>query len=487
MNLSASDIYSLYRPQKCERRIFLRKHNIPEAEAGDFEKLIIELGQRHEAEHLASFPKYADLSQGSLDERIEKTREAIDSNADVIYQGVLTAKLPGTEDMVIGIPDFLILKAQTYKIRDCKLARHADEDRHPEILLQLQLYGWLFEETVKKPVRGLEVYLGDRTLASIPIEKDNSVLEIMNKIRLLSMQSDEPYSPVGWSKCDGCGFDNRCWKIAKDTNDPAMVIGIDQAIAVALRDQGVKTIDELLERHTEETLSEVKKLRGDKLVKVGKIAERILLQAEALKSKQHRLIKQLELPSSANMVMFDLEGLPPQFDELDKIYLWGTQVFGENRGEYLPSLAGFGVDGDREGWFHFLENCRTIFKEHEDIPFVHWHHYETTKVKSYIERYGDQNGLGQRVLDNCVDLLVITRDSLVLPEYSYSLKVIEARAGFKRSMEEFGGDWSIVQYIRAVETEDDDLRKKMMDDIIKYNQEDLEATWAVLQWLRTIK
>ena len=51
-------------------------------------------------------------------------------------------------------------------------------------------------------------------------------------------------------------------------------------------------------------------------------------------------------------------------------------------------------------------------------------------------------------------------------------------------MTEFGGDWSIVQYIRAVETEDENLRQEIMDEILKYNEEDLKATWAVLQWLR---
>jgi predicted RecB family nuclease len=60
-----------------------------------------------------------------------------------------------------------------------------------------------------------------------------------------------------------------------------------------------------------------------------------------------------------------------------------------------------------------LENSARIFQKYGDIPFIHWHHYETTKVKSYMDRYGDQKGIAQRVLKNCVDLLIITRDSLV--------------------------------------------------------------------------
>ena len=88
-------------------------------------------------------------------------------------------------------------------------------------------------------------------------------------------------------------------------------------------------------------------------------------------------------------------------------------------------------------------------------------------------------------MKNCVYLFKIIRESLVLPGRSYSLKVLEKRAGFERTMDEFGGNWSIVQYVRAVETQDEDQRKRIMDDILRYHKEDLEATWAVLEWLRS--
>ena len=39
-------------------------------------------------------------------------------------------------------------------------------------------------------------------------------------------------------------------------------------------------------------------------------------------------------------------------------------------------------------------------------------------------------------------------------------------------------------HIRAIETNDEKLREEMISEILKYNKEDLEATWAVLQWLK---
>ncbi len=74
------------------------------------------------------------------------------------------------------------------------------------------------------------------------------------------------------------------------------------------------------------------------------------------------------VPVHPNYVMFDLEGLPAYCDDLEKIYLWGLQVFGNQPGEFLPAVAGFGDDGDEQGWKDFLTNVETIFEEHGDIP-----------------------------------------------------------------------------------------------------------------------
>jgi predicted RecB family nuclease len=183
--------------------------------------------------------------------------------------------------------------------------------------------------------------------------------------------------------------------------------------------------------------------------------------------------------------MFDLEGMPPHLDELDKIYLWGAQVFGENPSEFKVALSGFGADGDREGWIGFLENAKQIFEAYGDIPWVHWAPYEDTYLGRYIDRYGDPDGIAARVRGaNLLDLLTVTRDSLVLPLPSLSLKVVEDYVGFERKEAEYGGGaWAMATF-EAAETNDEGKRKELMDKIIAYNREDLEATWKVFQWLK---
>lgn len=485
MNLTASDIYSLHSPSKCPGRVYYRQHGYEEAAPGPFEQVIFRLAERHEREHLGTFPHAVDLSEGPISERSRRTLDAINQGSQVIYQGVLIAdtELVGIPVRILGIPDFLIHKDDGYIVRDSKLAQRIDA--HREISLQLQLLGWLLEQTSGKPPISLEVHNGANEILPITYDGGESALAEMTQILQMKMATEAPYTPVGWSKCGGCGFMDHCWTEAEACKDVALLVGIDQGLAVELRNRGIVTYHDLLKRFDAETLSDISRPWGQRYQRVGKKSESILRMAEAMVTGREIYLDSPRIPRSANYVMFDLEGLPPYCDELEKIYLWGTQVYGEQPGEFTPAVAGFGEGGDEQGWRDFLRNARAIFDEYGDIPYVHWASYEKTKISLYIERYGDPEGIAQRVLDNLLDLLPITRNSVALPLPSYSLKVIEKHVGFQRTMDEFGGDWSIARYIEAVETEDETLRKDVMDEILQYNQEDLEATWAVFQWLRS--
>jgi predicted RecB family nuclease len=174
---------------------------------------------------------------------------------------------------------------------------------------------------------------------------------------------------------------------------------------------------------------------------------------KAMELGQELILKAPDIPDAPNYLMFDLEGLPPQYEESDKVYLWGMQVFGNKPTGFLAAVAGFGTDGDKQGWFDFLARAKQIFSDYGDIKFVHWADYEKTNVKRYIDRYGDPEGIAARVQANLLDLLDVAEESIVLPLPSYSLKVIEQHIGYKRTQEEYGGQWSMAQYIEAVDQE----------------------------------
>ncbi len=191
MDLSAATIYSLHCPSVCELRPWLLAHGEPQAEPGAYQQVLVRLGQRHEASHLAELGDVTDLSEGTFEERIDRTRELIELGERVLYQPVFQSTIPidGAEVRVVGIPDFLIRDGSAYRVRDCKLSLHADEEHHPEILRQIELYGWLFEQAVGTPPIALEVVLGDSSIVDVPYDGGDRAICTLREIKLTTWRN----------------------------------------------------------------------------------------------------------------------------------------------------------------------------------------------------------------------------------------------------------------------------------------------------------
>ena len=119
----------------------------------------------------------------------------------------------------------------------------------------------------------------------------------------------------------------------------ALVPKVDQALVRALRESGVVSYDDLLVQFDEQRLAHFERGHGGRKRKVGAAAKPILRSAQALAFGKEIVIQAPVVPQARNYAMFDLEGLPPQLDELEKIYLWGIQVYGAEPSEYLGAAA----------------------------------------------------------------------------------------------------------------------------------------------------
>jgi len=482
LTVTASDIVSLYRPSKCNLRIYLNEKGYPKDEESPYEAVLRKLGQRHEERYLSTIGPYENLGVGNPDDRVSQTSRHIRKGTPSIYHGLLRAnmRIEDGEVLVIGEPDFIVRSGDSYIIRDAKISRRITKADHTEILLQLQLYSWLYQQMTGKQSAGLEVYSGREIIEIIP-QEEGQVLGLVEEITELKRAKSEPYSPVGWSKCGGCTFRSTCWPRAEKSQDISLVPRLDQGLARDLMTRGISTISGLLDHYTEETLAVVQRPWGTKTQKVGKLAIPIIRSARALKAGEAIPIQRPIVPVSNNYAMFDIEGMPPYLNEMEKIYLWGLQVYGKKPGPFLAATGGFGPDGDRLAWENFLINAKRVFDEYGDIPFIHWHTYEKTHVTTYLERWGDSDGVAERILKNLLDLLRVTQESIALPLPSYSLKVVEKYYGYERKLPEANGNWAMAKYIEATETEDENERNRVIDTIKAYNNEDIEAMWEVMK------
>lgn len=248
MILTASDFYVYHRPSKCNLRVYLKHRGETEDPPGPYEEVLRKLGLRHEQSHLQTFPSYIDLSPGSIDQREQQTKDQVAQGSPVLYQPVLMARavLDGVGCDIIGEPDFLINESGQYTIRDSKISRRINEKDHPEILRQLEIYGWLYEQTFGEPPLSLQVHSGTGEIVNLSYDGGILALKALKEILGLRRAVIGPYTAVGWTKCGSCGFNGRCWERAVRERNVALVAGVDQGLTNALHDIGINTVDEFL-------------------------------------------------------------------------------------------------------------------------------------------------------------------------------------------------------------------------------------------------
>jgi predicted RecB family nuclease len=298
MSFAASEFHGYYQLKPCALRVYLHAKGIEAAKPDAYHQLLVKLGERHEQRHLNQLGNYFH-ARGNVGE----TKKAFAQKENVIYQPQMEVGHPTYGD-VVGRPNFFIRDHDGYLIRDCKLSRRFNEDDHPEIFRQLELYDWLYEQTFGNPPVRLEAYMGDGQIQTVPHCPDRA-LEVLAFIQGIKQLAEEPFEAIGWSKCLDCGYNDYCWRRAKETRAVGMLLGVDQALACTFYKQKLTSYDELLSKYDEGSLSEVEKEVGGKIRKVGTAARKILNHAKAFQTGQMIRLQAPTVESAPNLVMFD--------------------------------------------------------------------------------------------------------------------------------------------------------------------------------------
>src|SRR5260221_13145373 len=168
---SATDIVNFL---GCRHASFLDRRNIdnpgPVAEDDPYLVLLQEKGVEHERRYLETLRRDGRqvveiAGEGSLEDRVARTREAMAAGAEIIYQGaLLSGKWHGYADFLIRVPLASRLGPFSYEPIDTKLARSAK----PKHVLQLCVYALLLAaEQGLMPPR-IHIVLGDGSTASLP-------------------------------------------------------------------------------------------------------------------------------------------------------------------------------------------------------------------------------------------------------------------------------------------------------------------------------
>jgi uncharacterized protein len=461
---------------------------------GSLAELLIEKGSTHERDCLLSLENEGrsvyQVPGRNPDETfvqwVARIGNPMESGVDVIYQ------MPFVHEGIRGIADFLVRVDSPddgfyeYEPVDAKLTRTEGKPGH---VLQLCFYADALEALTGRPPRDMHLWLGSGDQESLRVEEFRPYWRRLRGqlAHLLNVDLIEGTRPVPCTHCDYCEFNEICETRWRGEDSLVYVANIRPPDRVALEAAGVRTVVELSTRR-----DVVPDLRLENLDRLSRQASlQVASRTHPLDPPVFELVAATDDPvyghgfdllpaPDAGDVFFDFEGHPFWSAQHDLFFLSGL---------YYQDQAGQWVYDAR--WAHDLEAQASMVKElveflerrRQAFPMMHVYHYNHTE-RSALERL--TRGTKSEVLLTTlvdtglfVDLFVIARNAIQVGTESYGLKYLERLSGFERRGGIEQGAGAVVEYDHYMKS----LDATLLEDIARYNEDDVAATMALRDWL----
>jgi predicted RecB family nuclease len=488
MYITASSLYDYIQcPHKIWRDIYGPQEEKIQ-ETNPFVKLLWEKGVKHEEKIISKLGGFLNLKEGSIDERFQKTTEAMKNKTPLIYQGVLKY-----ED-IIGIPDLLkILPDNTYMPIDIKSgmgvegADEEDEGRPKKhYAVQLCLYndllktlGFATHNSGKIiDINGEEVEY-DLIAPMGPRTKETwwECYERIKKHVDLLMKNQDKNKPAMAGICKLCPWHNSCKKWCEEIKDLTNVFYLGRSVRDRInKDLSIENVDAFLDIDVAEVMKqkEKEKKSGNKdfLYGIGKDSlPKLLNRAKILyQTKKPVIYEPIIFPKVRCELFFDIEDDPTQ----EFVYLHGVYERKGKNGRYVSFIATEVVaEEEKEKWQKFWEYIESL--PQDDYAVYYYAPHERTTYKKLQKRYPDVISIEnvEKFFENpnVIDLYSLVQKQTDWPVGSYSLKALATYLGFKWRDETPSGALSIQWFNKYLESDDKDILKR----ILEYNEDDCKA------------
>ncbi|HAX17761.1 MAG TPA: hypothetical protein DCY00_04095 [Actinobacteria bacterium] len=449
-------------------------------EINPFVELLWEKGVKHEEKIIAKIGDFLNLKEGSIDERFQKTIEAMKKKIPLIYQGVLK------HENILGIPDLLKkIPGDAYMPIDIKSGmglEGADEDEGEEgkpkkhYAVQLCLYNDLLKKlgfaTHNKgkiiDINGDEVEYD--LIAPQGARKQETWWEYYEQIKQhvdALMMNQNKNKPAKGGICKLCPWCNSCEKWCEETKDLTNVFYLGRNVRDRInKDLFVEDIDSFLCINVADVMKQKEKEKkvGNKeyLYRIGADSlQKSLKRAEILyHTKKPVSYGTITFPQVNYELYFDIEDDPTQ----DYVYLHGVY---ERKGEtcrYINFIA-TEITGEAEKgiWQMFWEYIESL--PPGDYAVYYYSHHEKTTYKRLHKRYPEVISMEklEKFFENpnVIDLYNIVQKQTDWPVSSYWLKTLATYLGFKWRDETPSGALSIQWFNKYLETKDDSILNRI--------------------------
>jgi len=450
-------------------------------------ELLQEKGLDHELEFLeqlhAGGREVVDIR---LDERWDfdaaaaATLEAMRGGADVISQATfVSGSWRGRADFLLRTPVATKLGSWGYEALDAKLARA----EKPTYVLQLCFYSDEIAAVQGTRPEHMHVYLGTGESRRLRYDDFSAYYRRVRRRFEDAMRSPTASEPWPVEHCRLCDFHGVCEERWRVDDSLVLVAGARREQVVRLRDAGLSTLTTLALTATRIEVPRIaphsfETLRDQALLQLARRrTER--LDWHPIDCDPGRGFELLPPPSSGD-VIFDIEGDPFWEPARGLHFLFGLLLRQGEGWRYRPIWA-----HDRSGERAMFETLVDLVQERlASDPGMHVYHYgayEDAALKQLMGTYATREEAVDNLLRRAVlvNLHTVVRQGLRAGVDSYSLKEVEALAGFKRQANVRAGIAAVLAYEKWRKSKDDAL----LASIAEYNAEDCRATLALRDWL----
>lgn len=454
-------------------------------ETNPFVELLWNKGVAHEEKIVITLGEYLDLREWPINERAEKTIEALNNKTPLVYQGVLKY------ENLFGIPDLLkLLPDSSYMPIDIKSGaglegedEEAGVEGKPKLHYAVQLC--LYNDLLKKlgfanhnngkiiDIHNEEVEYD--LVAPRGVRDKSTWWGNYEKIKLqvsLLLENKDKNKPTSSGKCKLCPWHNSCSDWCKKTGDLSNIFSLGRSKRDTInKDLFLEKVDDLLNINIQE-LCEKKNKNKQFLCGIGeKTLTKFAERAKILKvTKKPVVYTPIIFPHVSYELFFDIEDDPTQ----DFVYLHGIYERNNAKERFVEFTA---VDlsdvAEREAWKKFWEYIDSLPADNFSVYYFSQH--EKTTYKRLQKRYPDI--VSPEKLEaffnnpNVIDLYKIVLSQTDWPLGSYSIKNLATYLGFNWRDKTPSGALSIKWFNEYLDKKDPNVLKR----ILEYNEDDCKA------------
>ncbi len=441
--------------------------------------LLQKQGDAHEMAHLerlkASGKSVVEIPRNDLAHDAEATRAALETGAEVVFQGAfLSGNWGGWSDFLERVDRPSALGPFSYEVADTKLKRRP----HPKHLLQLVLYSDLLGEVQGAAPEFAHVELGSGERATLRLV-DYAHYARGARARLEAFVADpSPTRPVPCADCALCRWADHCESVWVAEDSLFNVAGISRGQVKKLEAARITTMEALA--RLDHPIRGMAETTRAKLVTQARLQHARKTGEPAYELRTPEPGKGFDLlpePTPGD-IFYDIEGDPHYEEGLE--YLHGVWCDGA-----FHAFWAHDHEAEAKALSELLAFFRARLHAHPDVRIYHYAPYEITALRRLTTKYG----IGEAFLDRLlrerrfVDLYAVVRGGLICSEANYSIKSMEAFYGRKRDGEVTTAGGSVVAYERWRETGE----QQILDEIEEYNRIDCISTEELRDWLVQVR